>query len=201
MKAAARLGVLAVAVIALGAQRAQAQSPQDCFLGEVKMFAGNFAPLGYAMAQGQILSIAQNQALFAILGTTYGGDGQTTFALPDLRGRAPIGLGQGPGLSDYALGQQGGTETVTETVAQMAAHTHLMKASTAFATHIRPQGRILAKVEPNTGPNVYIDSISGDTTLAADALSSVGGSQPQNNLPPYLAMNDIICIEGTFPTR
>jgi len=200
MKTSTRVAALAVASIAVGAGRAHAQVP-ECMLGEVRMFAGSFAPQSWALAQGQILPISQNTALFSLLGTTYGGDGRTTFALPDYRSRVPIGMGQGLGLSPYAEGQTGGTETETQTISQMAAHTHLVKVSTSAAQAIRPQGRILAKVDPNTGPNVYVDSALGDNTLAADAVQPAGGSQPQNNLPPYLGSNFIICIEGYFPSR
>jgi microcystin-dependent protein len=194
------VGAFAVAVLGLpGAARAQ-----ECYIGEIRMFAGNFAPRGYALAQGQLLSIAQNTALFSILGTTYGGNGQTTFALPDLRGRAPIGTGQGPGLSSRDLGEVGGTETVTQTVTEMAAHTHpaTARAASAPATHIRPQGRVLAKVDPTTVANVYAAG-PADVDMAPDALAvgAAGGSQPQPNMSPFLGINFIVCMEGIFPPR
>jgi microcystin-dependent protein len=196
MKTFTRTGMLAVAV-ALAAGRAQAQ---DCMLAEVKLFAGNFAPKNYAFAAGQIMAISQNTALFSLLGTTYGGNGQSTFALPDLRSRVPIGAGQGPGLSNYVIGQEGGAETVTETVAQMAPHTHVMRASSADATHIRPQGRVLAKVVPADGPDIYNPG-PADSDMAPGTVSSTGGGQPQPNVPPYLGMNYIICIAGIYPSQ
>jgi microcystin-dependent protein len=181
-----------------------AAQAQECFIGEVRMFAGNFAPRGWGLAQGQLLSIAQNTALFSILGTTYGGDGQTTFGLPDLRGRVPLGWGQGPGLSPRALGELAGTETVTQTAAQMPAHTHtaVVNASSGAATHIRPQGRLLAKVDPPTAANVYAPG-PPDVSLAPEAVSIgiSGGSQPQENMPPFLALNFIVCMEGIYPSR
>jgi len=199
MRAFTRTAVLALAAMA-AAGRAQAQVPA-CMLGEVRTFAGNFAPVSWALAQGQILPISQNTALFSLLGTMYGGNGQTTFALPDYRSRFAIGFGQGPGLSQYDIGQTGGQETVTQTVNEMPPHNHLVKVSTSFGNFIRPQGRILAKVNPMGGPEVYIDSSLGDADLAPDAVSTTGGGQPQPNLPPYLGMNFIICIQGFFPAR
>ena len=194
-------GVFVAAAALAGPSAADAQ---EAFLGEIRMFAGNFAPRGWALAQGQILPIAQNTALFSILGTTYGGNGQTTFALPDFRGRAPVGWGQGPGLSNRDLGEQGGTETNTQTINEMPMHTHtaVATASSAPGTHIRPQGRLLAKVDPNTGPNIYTPG-PGDVALAPEAVTigPAGGSQPQNNMSPYLGMNFIICLEGIFPSR
>ena len=197
MKALTRTGMLAVALVSLAAGRAQAQ---ECMLGEVKLFASNFAPVSYALANGQLLSIAQNQALFSLLGTYYGGDGVTTFALPDLRSRVPIGVGQGPGLGNYDLGQQGGEETVTQTVAQMAPHSHVMRASSAAGTHIRPQGRVLAKVDPPTAGNIYNPG-PVDSDMAPGTVSMTGGGQPQPNVPPFLAMNYIICVSGIYPSR
>jgi microcystin-dependent protein len=196
MRGVWKVGVLALAAMGISSGRAAAQ---DCMIGEVKMFAGNFAPKSWALAQGQIMAISQNTALFSILGTTYGGNGQTTFALPDLRSRFPIGVGQGAGLSDYVEGQQGGVETVTQTVNEMAPHNHLLQVSSLPGTHIRPQGRVLAKVEPNTGPNIYIDT--PDMTMKPEAITTTGGGQPQTNVPPYLGINFIICLEGIYPSR
>ena len=192
--------ITGVFVIAAALALPAAARAQECMLGEVKMFAGNFAPQNWALAQGQLLSIAQNTALFSILGTTYGGNGQTTFALPDLRGRFPIGWGQGPGLTERFLGEQGGTETVTQTVSQMAPHNHAARASSVAGTHIRPQGRMLAKVNPNTGENIYGEG-PADVSLAPDVIDASGGGQPQENMPPFLGLNFIICMEGIFPSR
>ena len=174
------------------------------FIGQIIMFAGNFAPRGYAFCWGQILSIAQNTALFSILGTTYGGNGQTTFALPDLRGRVPIQPGQGPGLSPYSLGQQAGTETVTLLSTQIPAHNHLITASEGNGTAQTPGGGFLsAGVVPTSGNaavSAYRNSTDG-TTLAPTSITNTGGSQPHNNIQPYLALNFCIALEGIFPSR
>jgi microcystin-dependent protein len=191
-----RIAVALAAALALPA----AARAQDCMLGEIKMFAGNFEPRNYMFAHGQLLPIAQNTALFSILGTTYGGDGQTTFALPDLRGRFPLGFGQGPGLTDRQLGEMGGEETVTQTVQQMAPHNHSMLAVSAPASHIRPQGRYLAKVEPNTPQNIY-HAGPPDVALSPTAITVAGGGQPQDNMSPYTGLNFIICVYGIFPSR
>jgi microcystin-dependent protein len=165
--------------------------PFEPFIGEIYLFAGNFAPRGYALCQGQLLPIAQNTALFSILGTTYGGNGVTTFALPDLRGRAPIGVGQGPGLSTIDLGQVGGQESVTLTVNQLAPHSHPSGATNGAATSTRPSGRV------DAGGGAYADT--------ADALKQVdppvGGGAPHGNMQPYLGLNYCIAMEGIFPSR
>jgi microcystin-dependent protein len=174
------------------------------FIGEIIMFAGNFAPRGWALCQGQILSIAQNTALFSILGTTYGGNGQTTFALPDLRGRVPLGQGQGPGLSPYVLGQLAGTENTTLLQSQMPAHNHLITANEGNGTAQAPaNGFLSAPVVPtqgNAAVSAYRNSSDG-TTLAPTSLSISGGNQPFSNLQPYLCINFIIALEGIFPSR
>ena len=191
-----RIAVALTAALALPA----AARAQDCMLGEVKMFAGNFEPLNYMFADGRILPIAQNTALFSILGTTYGGNGQTTYALPDLRGRFPLGMGSGPGLTPRFLGETGGEEAVTQTVQEMAPHNHAMQAVSLPASHIRPQGRYLAKVEPNTPINVY-HAGPPDVALAPNAITVAGGGQPQDNMSPYTGLNFIICVYGVFPSR
>ena len=161
------------------------------FIGQIILFAGNFAPRGYALCAGQLLPIAQNTALFSILGTTYGGNGQTTFALPDLRGRVPLGQGQGPGLSSYSLGQSSGAETHTLNVTEMPQHAHLPQAADGDQTTNRAAGSVPAKGGVySTSPNA-----SGAPTGAA------GGSQPHNNLQPHLALNYCIALEGIFPSR
>ena len=162
------------------------------FLGQIMLFAGNFAPAGWAFCNGQLLSIQQNTALFSILGTTYGGNGQTTFALPDLRGRAPIHFGQGPGLSSYSLGQIAGVETVTLNVTQLPAHQHAQPASNAEQDTNRPNNAVPAR------GGVY--AASGDGS-ALDPSTAVGGNQPHENRPPYLAMNYVIALQGIFPSR
>ncbi len=178
----------------------------DPILGSIIIFAGNFAPKPWAFCQGQLLSIAQNSALFAILGTTYGGDGQTTFALPDLRGRVAVSQGQGPGLSNYFLGQQAGTENVTLNVSQMPSHSHNVAAndSTANAT-VSPKNAYLSQTNvPGTRPttsDTYASSLATATTLNPATIQSQGGSLPHTNIQPLLAINYIIALQGIFPSR
>ena len=178
------------------------------FIGEVKLLGFNFAPKGYATCQGQILSIAQNTALFSLLGTTYGGNGTTTFALPDLQGRAPIGQGQGPGLPYYSMGEVGGTTTVTILTANMPAHVHTLnsarvsvKASTNNAGEQSPDGTFPA----TTGTAAYADAATNGTftggTVVSGTTDIAGGSQPISILNPYLAMNYSIALQGIFPSR
>ena len=169
----------------------------DPFIGQVMLFAGNFAPRGWAFCSGQILSIAQNTALFSILGTTYGGNGQTTFALPDLRGRVAISSGQGPGLSNYYLGQAGGEETVTLNMEQMPMHLHMAAASAEGGTSATPNGGVWAG--STARDSIY--AATADTTMNPQAISTTGGNQPHNNMPPYLGVNYIIALEGIFPSR
>jgi microcystin-dependent protein len=172
--------------------------PSDPFLAEIYMGGMNFPPRGYALCQGQILSIAQNTALFSLLGTTFGGNGQTTFGLPDLRGRVPIGWGQGPGLSNRDLGEVGGEETATLLVTQIPAHNHPLNAVSEAGDISAPAGAYLA----NTGALDKEYKTTG--TLApmnAGAVGSTGGSQPHNNVPPYLVLNFYIAITGIFPSR
>ncbi|MGB6373934.1 MAG: tail fiber protein [Methylocella sp.] len=166
----------------------------------------NFAPVGWAFCNGQLLSISQNTALFSLLGTTYGGDGVTNFALPNLQSRAPVGFGQGPGLSPYTLGQTTGTETVTLTVAQMPAHNHLVAANAANATASSPSGNDLAQsLEPSgrgTPVNTYsTPPMTAPVTLDPAAVKPSGGSQPHANIQPVLAMNYIIALQGIYPSR
>jgi microcystin-dependent protein len=168
------------------------------FLGMIIIVPYNFAPRGWAFCNGQILPIAQNTALFSLLGTTYGGNGQTTFALPDLRGRVPNSSGQGPGLSSYDLGQVGGTESSTLTINQMPGHNHTVTApaSGEDATSSKPAGNYLGK----TASPIY--SATTDNTLTAAIPSgNTGGSQPFSLLQPYLTLNFCIALEGIFPSR
>jgi microcystin-dependent protein len=172
------------------------------FIGQVMMFAGNFAPRGWAFCQGQLLSIAQNTALFSILGTTYGGNGQTTFALPDLRGRYPMQPGQGPGLSPRTLGEQGGSETVTLISTQMPAHTHSHTAFAEAGDSISPQGNFNAGLTlSGSGTQESLYASSANTTMNPASIGVAGGSQPHNNMPPFLCINFIIALEGIFPSR
>jgi microcystin-dependent protein len=160
------------------------------FIAQITLFAGNFAPRGWAFCNGQILSIAQNTALFSILGTTYGGNGQTTFALPDLRSRVPLHPGQGPGLSTYDLGQQAGVETVTLTANELPAHSHTSQVSSAEQTTNRAESGVPAK-----------GGVYGPADTAGPAGGVAGGNQPHTNVQPYLALNFIIALEGIFPSR
>jgi len=170
------------------------------FLGEIRIFAGNFAPTGWALCEGQLLPIAQNTALFSVLGTTYGGNGQTTFALPDLRGRVVVSFGQGPGLSPYQEGQMGGTETTTLTAAQMPSHSHSVGA-TETATTNDPKGAVPAKyISPAAGAHVY-GAQSDGTAMNSAMIGASGGGQPVSTLQPYLVINYIIALQGIYPSR
>jgi microcystin-dependent protein len=164
------------------------------FLGQISIFGFNFPPRGWALCNGQILPIAQNTALFSLLGTMYGGNGQTTFGLPDLRSRVPVHFGQGPGLSSYTQGQAGGTETVTLNQNQMPAHSHLATANNASATASRPAGAV------PSGGGAYAATSDG-TTMNPSFIGSTGGSQPHDNIQPYLVLNFSIALEGIFPSR
>ena len=168
------------------------------FLGFISMFGFGFAPRGWATCDGQLLSIAQNTALFSLLGTTYGGNGQTTFALPDLQGRVAVHTGQGPGLSPRDLGEVGGVENVTLTTQQIPAHTHGFRVNSAAATDTAVSNNFPAVAGGSVG-NAYGTSQNG--SMPADTLQPVGGGQPHNNLQPYLTMNYIIALEGIFPSR
>lgn len=191
------LALSAVALSALSSFNAHAQA--DPFLGQITCFGFNFAPRGWMLAQGQLLPISQNQALFSLLGTTYGGNGQTTFALPNLQGRVVIGAGQAPGLTPHTLGEMGGTETTTLTVNQLPAHTHTVApvGSTADASSISPAGKAPASKARTT---LYADATPG-TNLAASVSSSVGGGQPVPIVQPYVALNCAIAVQGIFPAR
>jgi microcystin-dependent protein len=166
----------------------------DAFLGELKLTPYNFAPNGWAFCDGQLLSIAQNTALFALLGTTYGGNGQTTFALPDLRGRSPMHAGTGNAL----LGLMAGAETVTLTLAQMPSHRHGLLASSDLANAAAPGGALPA-ARPRGGLSRY--AASADTVMAPDSIGLAGGGQAHDNMQPYVVMSWIIALWGFFPSR
>lgn len=168
----------------------------DPFVGEIRLFAGNFAPVNWALCNGQLMSIAQNTALFSLLGTQYGGNGQTTFALPDLRGRVPLHQGQGPGLSPRSIGEQAGAETVTLLASQIPSHSHALRASTAAAAGSTPAGALLGA----TSVNSYDNSAAG-VAMANGAIGTSGGSQPHDNMAPTMALNYIIALFGVFPSR
>ena len=183
------------AILSMGKANAQ---QVETFLGEIRMFAGNFAPTGWAFCQGQLLPIAQNTALFSLLGTTYGGNGTTTFALPDLRGRVPVGFGQGPGLSNKDLGQQFGTETVTLTTAQMPAHSHTVNAVTTEGNQNLPTNSLPANTKALD--KEYSDAAS-NTTMKSGMIGITGSSQPVNISQPSLGVNFIIALQGIYPSR
>jgi microcystin-dependent protein len=168
------------------------------FLATIIMFGGNFAPRGWAFCNGQILSIAQNTALFSLLGTTYGGNGQTTFALPDLRGRAPIQQGQGPGLSPYDLGQLSGTESTTLTTTEMPSHTHPFQilANESDANAKVPLNNYFA-----SNPNNFYATTQDGTKMGIQNTGLAGGSQPFGIIQPYLCVSFIIALEGIYPSR
>lgn len=166
------------------------------FLGEIRTFGFNFAPQGWAMCNGQLLPISQNTALFALLGTFYGGNGTTTFALPNLQGRVGIQQGQGQGLSPYNIGQVGGSETVTLIQNQMPAHSHGVAASDGNASGTRPGGSVLGRVQSA----IYSAAPDG-TTMNPAMIATVGGSQPFGIIQPYLCLNFCIALQGIFPSR
>ena len=164
------------------------------FLGEIRSFAFDFAPRGWAVCAGQLLPINQNQALFALLGTQYGGDGRITFALPDLQGRVPVGAGQGPGLSPYSQGEQGGAEAVTLQSNEIPSHTHQAMASHATTTK-RPAGGLPARAA------VPAYGTTADQPMSASMIGAAGDDAPHENRQPYLAVNWCIATEGVFPAR
>ncbi len=171
---------------------------QDGLMGEIKMFAGDFAPRNWAFCNGQLLSISQNSALFSILGTTYGGDGVSTFALPDLRGRVPVGAGLGTVLATRQLGEKIGAETETLTTAQMPMHTHTVNAVTSEGNQNLPANNLPANTK--TLDKEYSDA-NANTTMKATMVNYSGGNQPFSVMQPSLGMNYIICIYGIYPSR
>ena len=168
----------------------------DPFVAEIRIFAGNFAPNGWATCDGQILPLSQNTALFSLLGTTYGGDGRSNFALPNLQGRAPMHSGQGPGLSLRFWGESEGSQTVTLLQTEIPAHTHTLQAVNDLADSSNPGGSLARAV--NVRPYA---SATPNTAMSAQAVGNSGNSQPHNNLQPYLALIFIIALQGVFPPR
>ncbi len=167
------------------------------FVGEVRMFAGNFAPRGWAFCDGQLLAVSQNDALFSLLGTIYGGDGRTTFGLPDLRGRIPIHAGSGPGLSPRRLGAKGGAEKVTLTVNQLPSHTHSERASNSPGTSSSPANNTLSN---NLTAETFTTDISR-VNMSSSAITNTGGSRSHTNLQPFLCVHFIIALVGIYPSR
>ena len=175
----------------------------DYFLGEIRMFAGNFAPMDWALCDGQLLPISQNTALFSLLGTYYGGNGTSTFALPDLRDRAPLAWGNGVGLSPVALGEQLGSPTVTLSANEMPAHTHQVStvpAGTAGTTG-NPSGAVWARAQQGRLVEAQYSTAAPTTVLAGTSVAPVGAGAPHNNLAPYLAVTFIIALAGIYPSR
>lgn len=168
----------------------------DPYIGTIAFFGFNFAPRGWATCQGQLMSISQNTALFSLLGTMYGGDGRTTFALPDLQGRFPMGQGQGPGLPNYGQGQAGGSPQTTLTQNNLPAHTHAV-GTAAQPTSKSPQGNVPAV---STGGAAYGPAVDGGA-MNGSMIQPAGGSQPFSTMPPYLVGNWCIALEGVYPSR
>ncbi len=165
------------------------------YVGEIRIFAGNFAPSGWMFCSGQLLSIPSYSTLFSLIGTTYGGNGTSTFALPDLRGRVPIHMGQGPGFSNYVIGQNGGAEQVTLTLDQIPSHTHIPIGNSTGGSN-NPSNNYWASSNAkaySAGP--------GNTTMNGSAIGSAGGSQPHDNMLPFLGLNFIISLLGIFPSQ
>ena len=161
------------------------------YVGEIRMFAGNFAPAGWMFCEGQLLPISENETLFNLIGTTYGGDGESTFALPDLRGRIPIHQGNG-----FILAETGGAEEITLTVNQIPAHSHPLLASTNASQDTTPLNKVVGQ---SGSALIYIQDVT-DSNMSPQAVSSVGGSQPHTNFQPYLCINFIISLFGIFPS-
>ena len=170
----------------------------DPFVAEIRIFPFNFAPRGWAWCNGQLLPISQNTALFSLLGTTYGGDGRSTFALPDLRGRAPMHPGQGPGLSLHDLGEAGGAASVTLLESEIPSHSHTHRAVAEAGEENDPAGATLGVT---IGNNLYINATSPLVSMAPEALAPAGGDQPHNNLQPFLTFYFCIALQGVFPPR
>jgi microcystin-dependent protein len=171
----------------------------DNFVGEIRLFPFNFAPTGWAMCDGQILPISQNTALFSLLGTQFGGNGTSNFALPNLQGTIPVGQGQGPGLSLYDIGESGGTATVNLSVSTIPSHSHSLPVSaTAGRVNIPSPSAVLGATGRGS-PDVYAGSVTG--SMSASSSGNAGGGQPHNNLMPYLVLNYCIALTGIYPSR
>ena len=170
------------------------------FIAEIRIFAGNFAPRGWAFCDGQLLPIDQNTALFSLIGTTYGGDGRTTTALPDLQGRAPMHPGRGSGLTSRKLGQKLGAETVTLTEAQIPSHTHTLRALSTPGSPGAPTSTS-ALARSTAGSAYHTETVSNLVDLASEAVSTTGGGQAHANMQAYLTLNFIIALVGTYPSR
>jgi len=173
----------------------------DAYIGDIRLFAGSFAPVGWILCNGTLLSISEYDTVFAIIGTTYGGDGVTTFAVPDLRGRLPVGQGNGPGLTPRVLGQAFGSESVTLLTTQIPSHTHALVASTAAATASSPATGVFAQNGADSFYTTVPTTNPQPQTFNAASVQSAGGTQPHDNIMPTTAINYIMCLAGIFPSR
>jgi microcystin-dependent protein len=171
----------------------------DPFVAEIRIFPFNFAPKGWAWCDGQLMPLSQNTALFSLLGTTYGGDGKSNFALPDLQGRAPMHPGQGPGLSLHDLGETGGSETVTLLESEIPAHSHALMTGTISASVVTPDPTVV--LSRSQGGNAYCTTLNPMVNMSDQALAPAGGDQPHNNMQPYLTFFFCIALQGVFPPR
>lgn len=174
----------------------------DPFVGEIRIFPFNFAPKGWAFCDGQLLPLSQNTALFSLLGTTYGGNGKTNFALPDLRGMAPMHPGQGPGLSPHDLGETSGSDTVTLISSELPAHSHQVRGNAGEGSKESPDSALWANPRGRRSGNIYTNDLTTDLkSMSYQAIAPTGGSQPHNNLQPYLTFYFCIALQGVFPPR
>lgn len=176
------------------------------YVGEIRMFGGNYAPSGWALCNGQLLPIGEYQALYALIGTTYGGNGTTTFALPDLQGRIPVGEGSGPGLTPRTIGQSAGSEMVTLTVATIPGHSHPLLATKSAVSSASVTSSVVPGAPTVAGAKFYTTPVSGEPdptrqNMAAGACAAMGGSQPHDNIMPSLCVSFIISLSGIYPTR
>lgn len=173
----------------------------DAFTGEIRLFAGNYAPVDWSLCDGHAVPLSQYQALFALFGTLYGGDGVNTFGLPDLRGRVPIHFGTGPGLTNRPLASAGGAEDVTLSIANLPVHNHAWMANSAVASLATPAGNVLANV--GTGNTLYETDATFNNAIAApvNTLGYAGGNQPHENMMPFMALSFIVALQGIFPTQ
>jgi microcystin-dependent protein len=171
----------------------------DPYVAEIRIVGFNFAPTGWALCNGQLMSISQNTALFSLLGTTYGGDGKTTFGLPNLQGCAPIHQGQGAGLTDRVLGELGGSPSVTLLQSEIPAHTHSVGANAGGGNQTSPAGQVWSSLPGRTPPNLFASA--SNTTMSPQAFAIAGSSQPHNNRSPYVVLNFIIAMQGVYPPR
>ncbi|HSB09843.1 MAG TPA: tail fiber protein [Blastocatellia bacterium] len=172
----------------------------DPFVAEIRMFGFNFAPKGWALCNGQLLPISQNTALFSLLGTTYGGDGKSTFGLPNLQGNVPLHQGQGAGLSDRFLGETGGSSNVTLIGTELPLHSHTVNCNSVAGSLPNPQNNLWSPLPGRTPANLYFTT-PANTTMSPQAIGVSGGSQPHNNMSPYLVVNFCIAMQGVFPAR